>query len=63
MSGSDEMFYTVDGKKQDSGIHDPILSNSKAEKTNTLITARSAVERGMEKTMASRLYAVKESEL
>ena len=58
MSESEEFFYRENGKKKDSGLHDFILKNEKADRETAIASAVKAVSGGMEKSLASILYDV-----
>ena len=53
MSGSDEMFTLVDGKKTDAQLHEPILAAGRDDMTAIRARAR---KMGLSETAIDRLY-------
>lgn len=57
---SNELFTTVNGKKQDAPLHEPILDNKKADvKLSRIAIARAVRTLGISSVEAARLYGVK----
>jgi len=60
---SDEFYYTDEnGVKQDVALHAAILSTPKADRKMAIKAIERAVDRGMEREVAQRLFGLNNSD-
>lgn len=56
---SNEMFYIdQDGKKQDKGLHEPILDNEEADLYSRRQSYERSVAEGMDEQAARRIFGI-----